>query len=343
MNKPLFRIELDGVDLTARIRPRLVSLTLCEERSGDADQLDIVVDDSDGLLAIPRRGVSIALMLGREGFGMVDKGTFTVDEIEHGGAPDLLTLRARSASMVSALRIRKERSWHQKTIGDIVTTIAGEHSLVPRVGRFKDVVIDHIDQTNESDVAFLNRLGKRFDAVATVKKDALLFLPIGARVNSKGEPLPAVVLDRRDGDSHRYHVADRDAYSGVRAYWHDANTARRKSVVAGVSGNAKRLRDTYATEADALAAATAEWQRVQRGLATLEYTLALGRPDITPETTVSIPMLKAPIGETDWLVAKCTHNLSNGLTTRLEMETTESRNNSGDADNMDLADSADDE
>jgi len=30
---------------------------------------------------------------------VIDKGSFTVDEVEHAGAPDVLTIRARSASM----------------------------------------------------------------------------------------------------------------------------------------------------------------------------------------------------------------------------------------------------
>ena len=50
-----------------------------------------------------------------------------------------------------------------------------------------------------------------------------------------------------------------------------------KPYLAGTQENAKQLRPTYATEDGALAAARAEWQRIQRGLAEFELTLALGR------------------------------------------------------------------
>jgi len=50
----------------------------------------------------------------------------------------------------------------------------------------------------------------------------------------------------------------------------------------------KRLREGHATEADALAAAQAEWQRVQRGAATFELTLALGVPELGPRTPVRV-------------------------------------------------------
>lgn len=44
--------------------------------------------------------------------------------------------------------------------------------------RLRDTAIEHIDQTHESDAAFLRRLGRKYDAVATVKNDKLLFIPI---------------------------------------------------------------------------------------------------------------------------------------------------------------------
>ena len=333
MRTPDFSVTLDGQDLTSTIKPRLVSLTLTETRGDEADQLDIVLDDSDGQLAIPGKGVMIQLLMGWRDTGLVDKGTFKVDEVSHGGTPDLLTLRGRSAPMMDALRTRNERSWHQMTIRDIVGTIAAEHRLTPRVGSFGDTMIDHIDQTNESDISFLNRLGKRFDAVATVKKNALLFLPISADTNSKGQPLPTVTLRRGDGDAHQYTVTGRETYSGVRAYWHNKDAAQRESVLVGKSDNAKQLRESHASQADALDAANAEWLRIQRGAATLEYTLAMARPDITPQMRVRIPDMKQPIGSTQWLVAKCTHSMSSSFTTRLEMETKGAQDD--DADDVD--------
>lgn len=325
MNHPqaAFSVTLDGKDITDKIYPRLVSLTLTESREDAVDQLDITIDDSDGLVAIPRKGVKITLQLGWQDTGMVDKGTFIVDEVEHEGAPDVLVLRARSAQLSKPIRTKKTRSFHKKTIGEIVATIAGNNSLAARISSsFKSKVIEHIDQSNESDIHFLNRIGKLYDAVATVKKDALVFLPIGESMNSKGEMMPTVTISRKDGDRHRYNTADRDAYSGVRAQWHDKSDAKEYSELVGSDDNPKRLRHIYASQKTAETAAKAEWNRIQRGEATLQFSLALGRPDITPMTSVKIPTLKAPIGSMTWLVTKTTHSLtSQGYTTQLDMET----------------------
>jgi uncharacterized protein len=328
---PDYRLVVDGKDITAKVNPRLISLSLTECRGGEADQLDITLDDSDGQLAIPTKKARIALQLGWSSSALVDKGTFVVDEVEHSGSPDQLHIRARSADLASTMKVRSEKSWHRKTLGDIVESIAAAHGLSPRIGNtLASVVVDHIDQTNESDLNFVSRLAKRYDAVASVKKGHLLFLPIIGTTSSKGDALATISISREMGDSHRFHSADREAYSGVRAYWHDTSKAKRRSVLVGISGNAKRLRDTYANQADALAAAKAEWHRIQRGAATLELTLAIGRPELIPQTPVKVSGFKPAINAVDWLAVKVTHALGDGgLTTRMELESSASASQGG--------------
>lgn len=322
---PQWRVIVDGKDMTSRVAPRLMSLSITECRSDQADQLDLVLDDADGRLELPRRGVSVRVYLGWNGpRGLVDKGTFEVDEVEFSGPPDTITLRARSADMGNALRTRATRSFHQTTIRAIVQTVAEAHSLAPVVGQFGETKIAHIDQTDESDLAFLNRIGKRYDAVATIKEGRLLFLPVGKGDTASGKEMPTIELTRRDGDRIRYHVADRDSYTGVRASWQDKGKATRRHVLAGVIGNAKRLRQLYASEEDALEAARAEWARLQRGMATLQFELAYGRPELAPQTKVRFAGLKEPMGSIVWLLSRVTHKLDDGgLTTSAEGETLE--------------------
>lgn len=321
---PAWRVILDGMDLTDRFKPRLLDLTLTESRGGEADQLDLRIHDHDGRLALPRRGVELSMAIGWVDAGLIDKGIFRVDEVEHSGSPDMITIRARSVDLSHPMRTRRERSWHQVTLGDVVRTLAGEHGLQARIApALASIAIAHLDQTGESDVHLLSRLGQRYDAVATVKSGSLLFMPIGSGATASGEPLPSALITRGDGDKHRYSLADRDTYSGVRAYWNNKPGANRKSVLVGDSGNAKRLRETYNSEAEAKEHAKAEWARVKRGAAKLDYTLALGRADLYPEQKLRVRGFKPEIDDTGWLIAKATHNISGsgGFTTQLELET----------------------
>lgn len=321
---PAFKITLDDQDITAKFAPRLVSLSLSECRGEESDQLDITLTDADGQLAIPRRGARINVQIGWTDSGLVDKGLFTVDEVEHSGTPDLLTLRARTANLIDTFRQVNEYSFSNTTVGGIIEAIAFRQQLQAGVSdALRNIEVKHMDQTRESDAAFLRRLGKKYDAAATVKNDTLIFMPAGRSKTPSGKDLPLIHIIRSLGDSHRFHTAERDSYTGVRAFWHDANHGGlRRSVVAGVSGNTKRLRTTYTSEADARTVAIAEWQRIQRGLATFEMSLALGNPGLIPQSPVNVSGFKADIDNMDWIAAKVSHSVSDGgFTSRVELET----------------------
>ncbi|WP_230939921.1 contractile injection system protein, VgrG/Pvc8 family [Xanthomonas translucens] len=272
---------------------------------------------------MPRRGVTLTVAIGWKDSGLVEKGTFEVDEVEYSGSPDVITIRARSANLTQSLRNRRERSWHATTLGAVIRGIAGEHGLTARVASsLAGIALPHLDQANESDANLLTRLSKRFDATATVKNGTLIFSPIGTGKTASGKELPTLTLTRRDGDQHRYSVADRDAYSGVRAYWNDKKGARRKSMLVGKDDNAKALRETYDSEKSAREHANAEFKRVQRGEAKFDYTLALGRADLSPEMIVQVQGFKPEIDGKRWLVSKTTHTVtgSGGFGTVLELE-----------------------
>jgi uncharacterized protein len=185
------------------------------------------------------------------------------------------------------------------------------------------VAIAHIDQTHESDMSFLTRLARRYDAVMNVKDLNLLFMPIGTGKTASGKTLDVLNLTRASGDQHRYHIAQRESYTAVRAHYHSNGLAKRKSVVIGGEDNknVKVLPEDYATESEALAAAQAEFARTQRSQATLSYTLSLARPELFPEMPVTVSGFKPEIDETPWLVKKAIHKIGEGgFTTALELE-----------------------
>ena len=318
-----FRLTLDGVDLTPRFRPRVSTLSLTEQRDDAADQLDLVLTDHDGQLAVPKEGAVITLELGWLGADLVPKGRFKVDEVEVSGAPDTISLKARSADFTTSFRQRRDGSWRSTTLGAALQDLATRQGLTPKIDpALAAIPLQVLGQSQESDAALLRRLGREHDAVATVKAGALIFTPIGAGRTSSGLALPGFVITRQSGDQHQWRRAERDSYSGVEATWHDTDGAERRTVVAGDEANAKRLRRTYASEASARRAAQAELGRVGRGEATMSYSLALGRPELYPEMTGRVAGFKPEIDAARWVIERCVHTLNEGgLTTALELET----------------------
>jgi len=320
---PAFRLTVDGNDIAMKVSPRLMSLDLTDNRGVEADQLTITLSDHDGLLSIPPKGAVLRLWLGWSDTGLVDKGTYTVDETEHSGAPDVLSIRARSADLRKGLKTKRERSWSNTTLGKVIGDIAMGNNLTSTVaGALGALPILQLDQANESDANLITRLGEEFDAVASVKAGCLLCIPAGGGKTPSGLPLPHITLTRADGDQHRYLQADRDSYDGVRAYFYDVHSAKKQEAIAGGGDNLKDLRHTYSDQQSALRAARAEFRRLQRGSATLSYTLAMGRPDLIPELTYTLQGVKDEIDEIIWYGGNVQHSLSpdGGYTVSLELE-----------------------
>lgn len=432
----IFKLKVDGQDFTKDISSRLSSLVLTDNRGFEADTLEIVLDDSDGKMPLPPRGALLNLELGWKGTGLIEKGSYTADEITHEGVPDIITIHARSAELSGGLTTQRERSFHGKTVGDIVRTIAAENS--DETSKLEAIIsaqldnlpIAHIDQTNESSAAFLTRMAKMFDAIAAFKNGKLMFICAGAGITASGKALPTVTITRKDGDHHHFNIADRGNYTHVKALWHDTDAAKtgeviwdkqtdadetgRQAVVKAVAGNyktlpttfksrtaalraarkdwkeirkskalktkyvgvkaayndlnmkvsavvsfgaeeelhtlqnaaklakkdkakiakpapqvafeisadnIKTLRHTYASKESASRAARAEWRRLQRGMATFSLDLALGMPELFPEIPATVAGFKHEIDNTDWIIIKAIHSLTDkGLTTKLEFE-----------------------
>lgn len=358
---PEYKVTVDGNDISPLINRRLISLTITDNAGFEADTLDLALVDHDGLLDLPRRGAVIRVLLGWQGDKIYDKGSYTVDEIEHSGAPDTLTIRAKSADMRAELQRRKEISWHRQTVGSIVRSIAAAQKLAPFISeRLEGIAVEHLDQQMESDAAFLTRLATIYGALATIKDGKLLFISRGDGTSARGIVLPETQVTRLSGDSHRFSIADRGAYTGVIAHWYSARRANRQSVevkrskeakppkrkrkapkpltaeeleaaerakvirddvLVGSEDNVKILRHLYATEHNAKQAALAEWERLQRGVAGFSISLAYGRPDIYPECPITVSGYKPAIDAATWVGRRVTHTLdSSGLRTQVELE-----------------------
>ncbi len=359
---PDYMLMLDSRDITGNISSRLMNMTLTDNRGFEADQLDIELDDSDGLLELPLRGAVLTLFIGWKGFALVGKGSFIVDEVEHRGAPDVVTIRARSADFRGTLNSRREESWHDTTLGKVVEAIATRNKLTASVAPvLAGISIPHIDQSQESDAKFLTRLAERNSGEVSVKAGKLLFLKPGQGVTASGKLIPQITITRSDGDRHLFSIADRGAYTGVTAKWlhtkdpksqqqkvmlkrkpkeqhlralqhpkakpiatkkkSKVQEAREGEYMAGEADNVLALTTIYATKAQAMRAAQAKWDKLQRGVAEFSINLAIGRADLYPETPVRVTGFKRVINEQAWTITKVTHMLNNnGYTTALELE-----------------------
>lgn len=357
--RPAYKLTLtqQNKDITSTIAQRLISLQVTDNRGLAADDLTLVLDDSDKQLQMPTRDAILKVSIGYQGEELTCVGEFQIDQVKHEGPPDRLTLVGRSAHFSDSFNTLQETSWHDMTLGEIVQCIASRNKVGSSVpSALQQIRIAHIDQTQESDASFLHRLAVRNGAALAFKRGKVMLVKPGRGQGPDGTTFVQAKIARSDGDQHSYEVADRVNYTGVIARWLDTKAPKNQmqqvklqckpaepesagvahpqsqtapapekeepALSAGQKENAYIISTVFANKEEAQNAAKAFLQKIQSQAAKFTLTLALGRPDITAETPVRVTGFNDAINNTSWVIAKVIHVMNNtGFISKLELET----------------------
>jgi len=318
---PIYKILADNNDITSAIKDRLISLTITDEAGMQSDSLTLVLDDRDNSIELPRKGVQLDVYIGYKETGLVKKGLFTVDEIEISGTPDTLTIKGKAANMRNSLKAPKTRSFDQKKLGDIIKTIAQDNQLTPKISpELSELVIPHLDQTNESDLHFLTRIAKMYGAVSKPVEGNLLFAIKGETKSVTGKVLSAVNIDRNQTSDYRASLADRDKYKSVIAYWQDTSTAQKIAVKTSNETPSFTLRHTYPDPEAATQTAKSKMASLNRGTGTISITLSNGNALLFAESLLNLSGFRDGINGA-WTSTRVEHEISGGgYKTRVDAE-----------------------
>jgi len=310
-----FKITINGTDFTDRL-PNMPSISLNDNRAFKADTVTLTLNNSSGV-DLPEKGALLKLDLSDNNGTWYDKGEYIVDGFSVSGPPDIITIIARSANIKESLNQQKTKSYQDKTLGDILNYVAGNQKLTLKINpELANIPIEHIDQTNESDGHFICRLGVMFGAVATIKSGHLVFMPLSRGVTPTGTPLAAVAITKGDCVSYSYDQSQRKTeFSAVRAKYHDLDSAKklRIEIATGNTGEKiKTLSAIYKNETLARAAANAEISKLSDIGTYMDITLSNPRPDIIPETPVSLSGFMSTIDNKQWVADTVKHTINQG-------------------------------
>lgn len=314
---PAFQILANNQDATRRIAERFSRITLTDECGMESDSVEIVLSDHDPLqpIEMPETGAELEVFLGYDGV-LELMGLYVVDEVELAGWPGSLTVRGKAAPYSTStggktdLQTQKSRSWPKGTkLGDLVATIAGEHGMEPAVSEaLQTISLPHLDQTEESDMSFLVRLGKRYDAVSKPAGGKLIMTKRGEGKSITGEDLPRIQVHSRDVSRYMMTLARRESPGTVIAYYRATRSAKREEVKVGSGEPVRRLRHWYQDEEAAKEAAQAEMDKRIRGEHKLTLTLP-GQPGFVAESPITVSGFRDGI-DGDWIVTRAVHNIT---------------------------------
>lgn len=158
-------ILYDNKDISSDVAPYLKSLSYRDNLSGEADDLEITLEDRAGLWRsswLPEKGAKLDVTLTAMNWtaaGASDTlrlGVFEIDEITVSGYPSEVKIKAVSVPDDNTLRGEEHtRSWEDAELKTIAADIASAAGMELYFDTEENPKIERAEQTEESDLAFL--------------------------------------------------------------------------------------------------------------------------------------------------------------------------------------------
>lgn len=317
--KPNFSIIADNKDVTDLLQSRLLSLSISDEIGLVSDTLTIKLDNRDSVFEIPSCGANLQISLGYDS-DIYSMGHFVVDEIELNAPPETLTITARASNSMlhdlGSFRSPKSKSWENQNLSSIVSALANAYGMQAELSSaYKGIFIDHIDQTCESDCAFIQRLATEYGGSVKISGGKLLFIDPYTGQFPDGTPLPKIQVGELSDYSLR--ITERNKYGRVVAKYYDFDAGEEKEVTIGNQSPTYTFRETFNSEIQAKSRANAKLANMRTGIYTLNIDMP-GNPLLSAESVLDIQTGAEEILGT-WIVKAAMHVLnSSGYKTSIE-------------------------
>lgn len=318
---PAFRIEVDGQDRTAVIADRLLSIMVTDEDGRKADRVEIELDNRDGKVAFPEIEARLEVALGFRNQPLSLMGVYAVDGVSGRGPVRAMTITATAADLKGDIRAPRTRSWVDKSLPEIVQTIAGEAGLRAIVGSSLQAVRwPYLAQTAESNLHFLTRIAAEVDALCKPAGGTLLAQKRGEGKTAAGDQITPPMIGSERLSSWNWAFKGRTVYRSAEAEWTDTRTGTTHKVKSGSGTPLKKIRHPYATEAEATRAAASALAGSDRTAMEISCMLAGFEPGLIGGGTATLTGLEDFLNG-DWHLKTVYHRLdAGGLVTEFQGE-----------------------
>jgi phage protein D len=329
---PIIVIHGDNADL---INGRLLSWELIDVSGRQSDQLTLTVD-TQGIEGLPTEGQTIGLSIGyNEDNALTYQGEFKITRVTPRIYPDSVTIVATPAKFhvtdQTAFKQRHSNSFYKMTLGEIFRHVITPHGYSPRVApELDNIMIDHIDQCDETDMSFLTRIAKRYDAVTKPVNNLYVLARRGQVQSISGRTLTPVrfSLPAKNEPTQTSFIqasADlpsRTRFNGVVATYWDAEQGKEISVQVGKSPF-KKLRNQHDSAEQATTAADGELRNLARTGVKI-YLDVPGHPDLVAEGLIELSDSFPSYMRGKWSIDRVVSRGSKGQGYRCSIEATES-------------------
>lgn len=277
---------------------RMMQLEICDNAGYSSDTLRITLNTESFTHNIQKGHVLRALLGYKESESLYDMGAYTIAKLKPLYFPNRIEVLATANALhINApSKARRSESYSGLTLMAIVTKLAGRMGLKAKVHTtLANEVFVHIDQKNESDLSFCQRLASYNDAVVKAYDGDLIFAPRGQLKNQSGEDMEPIELLLADSNatapfnalkSLELQLPEREQFMGVESHYYDDEKAEAIAVKVGSEPRAI-LPGRYTNESEATKAAKSELSRIKRQSLNFSFSVP-GNPELMAERLISI-------------------------------------------------------
>ena len=327
MKRTSIEISINGKLVSGNLRQYLKSLSYREALDGEADTLEVTLQDAEGLFMsewFPRRGMRIEATILDE-YTAMPLGNFEIDEIENEMPPSECKIKGNTIPWSSGLKSEeKSRSWEQVPLSTIARDIALGGGLRLYYDAADDPVIERAEQSEESDLKFLHRLCRDKGLALKMNDEKLIIFEI-----ERYEAASAIAEYEKGGSEiKKFHARStlNEVYTRCEVkYKH----GRKGQVIEGSyegggmldrltgSGRTLKVNKKVSTQAEADRLARKSLERKNREETKLNMTVA---GDMRLRAGSTVKLRKFEVFDGKYIIRQATHTVGvGGYETTVEM------------------------
>lgn len=331
VKKAICIVVVDGNDISSALMPRLIDLSVTDKAGSSSDTVSITIDDTDGVVYLPREGVSIEVSLGwqSDGAALVFRGV--VDDVKSSGSRSggrTLSISGKGFDTQGKAKQPNEKHWDDKALSDVFQEAA-------KLGGIDNVKVDeelgklkrpYWAMQGESFIHFGERVAREVGGTFKISNDTAILAKRNGGKSAGGQSL--AIINATYGDNliswEISPVTGRPRYKKAKTRWYDRKTGTWKSEEVEIEDEGAKAQFTSrypASDADeAKQNSDSRKADSERGKGSGSITID-GNSDAQPEGSINLSGARDGIDGTYTIdTVNQSFSRSSGWTTRLDLK-----------------------
>lgn len=332
----------EKTDITEDVSKYFLSLSYTDNMSNKADDLTLALEDRKRLWTgewMPERGAFLSVILHIYAWNnleddekTLDLGKFEIDGFSGTEIPTAVQIKAISilSDNTDLRETKKSRSWDKINLKKIAADVAEQNGLSLFWDVDEDPELDHVEQSDESDLEMLQRLcGDAGHALKVTTEKIIIFDEY--KYEQKEATLRILHPGEKDDGSgiatiqniedFHFDIKTRDVYGKCHVKYQkgkEKNVIEATFEAPDADGNSKTLhvKENAKDENEALRLAKKRLREQNKDAVTIGFQ-TLGNFDLAAGNTVMVEGFGKLDGK--YIITKVQHSLSNGFRTSVDI------------------------